>query len=102
MPIAEHFSAQTNEICEVLLVRALTLLGEQMPTLRTVLFGDCELDSCSANTEFDFADGVRSPWLYLAVSPLSVGEPAINLYTAGGRFGWPSRIHICYVYIGNV
>ena len=61
MPLADRFECETTRrMCETLLVRALSLVEEQLPMLRIALFGDCDLTRCCDNPELDFADGSQS------------------------------------------
>lgn len=70
MPIEDTICSEGKEICELLLMRALSLLASELPELCSTLFSDYEPSMCFGNPELDFADG----------------EPAINVYTEGGHF----------------
>ena len=72
-PVRDFISAAGTELCDALLLRQLALLDAHAPTLRADLFGD--IISASATTLFT-NEGLA--W--------SEGEPALNVYTAGGQF----------------
>jgi len=70
LPVCDVFNEETQMRCDAILVRTLTWLGVYLPNLRTALFQDVPLLSCIRNPQLNFA----------------CGEPAVNVYTVGGRF----------------
>jgi len=73
MQIEQSFAAPVQELCDALLIRALSLLELSVAQLVHDLFGDCTTDSpgtCVNNPQLAF----------------SSNEPAVNVYFAGGDF----------------
>jgi len=62
-----------QDLCDKVLLRALVQVRAEMPELTISLFGDClhdDAQTCVHSKSLEFADG----------------EPAVNIYTAGGCF----------------
>lgn len=70
LPVCDNFPEATQISCDAILVRVLTWLEKRLPALRKALFENLPLSTCLRNPQLRFA----------------VGEPAVNVYTAGGRF----------------
>jgi hypothetical protein len=72
LPICEGFTSASAQICDTLLLRALDAVATNLPTYEGIVFpGEClASDTCSGNSRLTF----------------SKGEPAVNMYTAGGGF----------------
>ena len=70
LPVSETLSGEGKTLCDRLLVRALALVKTHQPQLQAALFGECPLSTCLDNQERSFA----------------AGEPAVNVYSEGGRF----------------
>lgn len=71
LPIADHLAAEEVELCDRILMRSVAVLTEQLPELLADRFG-ATLDGGTVlgNARLGFSDG----------------EPAVNVYTAGGYF----------------
>ena len=96
MPIIKMFCEESQELCDKILVRSVSRLRHHLPTLLPSLFGvDGGIGSISWRAELegerkDPADAsVRVRATSVTRDPRLVfvtGEPACNVYTAGGQF----------------
>jgi len=68
--IEDYFNEDVKALCDAILIRVLDWVSLKLPELKHGFFGKAVIDRCLGNSRFTFA----------------CGEPAINIYTAGGRF----------------
>ena len=84
MPIATMLGHPSQRLCDRILQRGVERLAEELPTLLRSLFGDL-FDGDAAGD--GVGDGVCRPSLTRSDRLVfTQGEPACNVYTAGGQF----------------
>jgi hypothetical protein len=94
LPIVQMLSADAQALCDQVLIRGISRLREQLPRLLPVLFGDrggigAELWSGTPNDGPAVDASTAAPPPTITRDPLLrfvPGEPACNVYSAGGQF----------------